>query len=432
MTSRPVKTDAVNLASALVLFAIGFSIVYFTLGNISPIAVSYGIIFITLFAVAHLLRDRILPHGNPYLLPLAAALTGLGLIEIFRIKPSLALTQSIWVFLGLGLYLLTVWKLKKYSEIASYKYICGILGIVFLLSSIVFGREVNGAKLWISVMGLSFQPSEISKILLIVFFAGYLSEKREMLSTGLRRLELPSMKHLGPLLLMWFASLLLLIFQKDLGTSLLFFGTFVVLLYIATGKEIYTIIGAVLFSAGTFACYEIFPHIRVRFEIWLNPWRSITGSGYQIVQSLFAIASGGLFGRGLGQGAFIVGKKLLLPAASTDFIFSALSEELGFIGSAGIVALYIFWVYRAFKIASTSEDEFGKLLAAGIATTIAIQSFVIIGGVTKLIPITGITLPLVSYGGSSIISNFVLIGLLEVISSQGKVKREKGAGAGFE
>lgn len=415
--------DFVGMALALAVFAIGLVNLQMNMGKLDGRLIGFAVVFAILFTAAHMAKRLLAPKSDRLILPLAALLCGVGLLEIYRLDGSLALSQSVWIFIGLAAYILVINFLKDYEILGSFKYIAGALGVLLLLSTMVFGREVNGAKLWLSFGGLNFQPSELSKILLLVFFAGYLDENKEILAQGFGRWQMPSLRHLGPLILMWAASLAILIFQRDLGSSLLFFGSFVAMVFIATDRPAYAGAGALLFSLGSFISYRLFSHLRVRWEIWLDPWKDPTGKGYQILQSLFALAAGGLFGTGLGAGRMIVGDKLLLPAASTDFIFSALAEEIGLVGIIALVAVYILLVYRAFKVATTAEDSFGRLLAAGIGSAIGLQFLVIVSGVIKLVPVTGITLPFISYGGSSILSNFILIGLLDAISAaRGRVK----------
>jgi cell division protein FtsW len=305
---------------------------------------------------------------------------------------------------------------KNYTRLKDYKYVFALVGLVLLIAPMLAGTEKYGARLWLNIGGVSFQPSEIAKILMVIFLAAYLEEKRELLAIANKKLLgiwLPPFKHFGPLLLMWLISLAILIFEKDLGSSLLFFGIFLSMIYIATGRRIYIISGIILFLLGATTCYYLFAHVQIRIDIWLNPWVDVAGKGYQIAQSLFAIASGDLAGTGLGRGF-----PTYIPAVHTDFIFSALAEEMGFMGGLAVITAYLLFICRGFRIALTSKDEFGKLLAAGLASAFALQVFIIIGGVTKLIPLTGITLPFMSYGGSSILANFVLLALFLAISQK--------------
>ena len=377
-----------------------------------------------LFLLFYFAVRWLLPDSDPLLVPLTSFLGGLGLIMIYRLKPELIASQVLWVALGVAAAILVCWLFKRYQVLQNYKYISATIGLILLLAPATqLGYERYGAKLWLKIGSLSFQPSEIAKILIIIFLAAYLNEKRELLATATRRvlgMWMPHFKYFGPLITMWLISLLILVYEKDLGSSLLFFGVFLAMIYIATERFIYVLSGSGLFLAGAYLCYRFYHHVQVRINIWLNPWRDPGGQGYQITQSLFAIASGGITGVGLS-----LGFPTKIPAVHTDFVFSAICEELGLIGGVAIIIAYLFFTYRGLKIALATSDGFGKLLAAGLATAFGLQSFVIIGGVTKLIPLTGVTLPFMSYGGSSILSNFILVGLLLVISNSEREEAEQ-------
>jgi cell division protein FtsW (lipid II flippase) len=302
-----------------------------------------------------------------------------------------------------------------------YTYTCGLLGLLLLILPLmpVIGSTVNGATLWVRVGSFTFQPGEAAKILLTVFFAGYLVMTRDSLAvvrTKVLGIGLPRARDLGPLLVAWGASLGVLIFQRDLGTSLLFFGLFVTMLYIATQRRTWLILGALLFLAGSAVSYVLFAHVRVRVQVWLDPFAYASDQGYQIVQSLYGFANGGLFGTGLGSGY-----PDLVPYANTDFVVAALGEELGLTGVFAILLLYALLIERGLRTAVAVKDPFGQLLAAGLTITLAIQVFVIIGGVTRLIPLTGLTTPFLSYGGSSLVANWVIIAILLVISHRSRV-----------
>jgi len=387
-----------------------------------------GILFL-LFLAAYLAYRLFLPEADYFLLPCVFFLVSLGTIMIYRLKPGLVWLQLLWV--GIGILALTftliLFGKKNYRFLENYKYICALIGIILLLSPVFFGKEIGGAKLWLRIGPISFQPAEIAKLFIIIFLAAYLKDKSELLSTATRKLRgisIPDPKHFGPLLVMWGISLAILVLEKDLGTSLLFFGVFLAMLYVATGRGAYVVAGTTLFIFGATACYKVFPHVQTRINIWLNPWSDIAGKGYQIVQSLFAIASGGLSGSGLS-----LGYPFHIPAVHTDFIFSAICEELGFLGGVAVILTYLLIVYRGLKIGLRTDDKFGKLLAVGLTSVFAIQSWVIMAGVTKLIPLTGITLPFMSYGGSSILSNFILLGFLLSISGNISSSNDKPGGA---
>ncbi len=405
------------LIPALVLTTLGFALVYTTKSSLLTwSSLLYGGVFLALFFVAHVGRRFLAPYADPYLLPVTALLSTLGILVIFRLDEQLARQQSLWLVVGLAAFLLTLVFVRRLEWLKEYRYIIGIAGILLLLFTAGFGREINGARLWVVMGPVRFQPAEFGKILLVIFFAAYLVDIREVLTVSTRRilgLPLPPLRYLAPLLTIWGLSMVLMIFMKDLGTSLLFFGALLALLYVATGRFFYVLVGLALFFAGAALLYYIFPHVQTRVDIWLDPWQDTSGRGYQIVQSLFALAAGGILGQGLGQGYLLLQSgNSIIPALETDFIFSAIAEELGLVGAVGIILLYLIFVGRGLRIAARARDDFSRLLAAGLTSIFGLQAFLILGGVIKLIPLTGITLPFVSYGGSSIVANFVLLALL--------------------
>jgi peptidoglycan glycosyltransferase len=307
---------------------------------------------------------------------------------------------------------------RHLRTLARYRYTFLLVGLVTLVLPLApgIGRQVNGSRLWVRVGPVNFQPGEVAKLLLVVFFAAYLIDKRELLATGTRRigpLRFPEPKYLGPLVVPWVASILVMVQEKDLGSSLLFFAVFVAMLYIATNRASYLLIGALLFLGGAAAGYEFFTHVHTRVTSWIDPWAHAHSSGYQLIQSLYSFGTGGFAGRGLG-----LGHPQLIPAASTDFIFAVIGEELGLLGTVAVIAAFLLIVGSAYRIAQHTRRPFDQLLAAGFATIIGLQTFVIIGGVTRLIPLTGITLPFVSYGGSSLVTSYILIALLLRISHE--------------
>ncbi len=381
-----------------------------------PIVAGAALIYALLYIASHFALRFFAPHADPLLLPLAALLTGLSLTMIYRLDLTLAWRQLAWIAVGNFILIGLVARFKNYRALANYKYLLGLTGLVLLFSTIRLGAGFLEPNLWWNLGPFSFQPSEIAKILIVIFFAAYLGEKRELLSVFTRKIgsvSVPDPKHLGPMLLFWLVSLGLLVIQKDIGASLLFFGLFLVMLYVATNRGLYVAIGSVLFVAGATFAARVFSHVATRIQIWLNPWSDPAGKSYQLVQSLFALGSGGIWGAGLGRGY-----PTLIPVVTTDFIFSAFGEEIGLVGVIAIITLYLAFVGRGLNIANKTADDFGKLLAVGLTAVFAIQTFVIIGGVTRLVPLTGITLPFMSYGGSSILSNFLLLGLLLIISNQ--------------
>ncbi len=421
--------ELVFLIPALILTTLGFALVYTQKSSaLSLTSLTYGALFLVLFLIAHIGRRFLAPEADPYLLPVTALLSTLGLVVLYRINESLALKQAMWLVVGLVAFLLVLVFVRDLEVLRRFRYPIGILGLLLLLLTAVLAREVNGARLWVDIGPVHFQPGELGKILLVAFFAAYLVDVREVLTVSTHRVlgvPLPPFRYLAPLLTIWALSMALMIFVKDLGTSLLFFGALLALLYVATGRLFYVLVGLVLFLAGATVLYFIFPHVQARIDVWLHPWRDPSGKGYQIVQSLFALAAGGLFGRGLGQGYLkFPSGKTIIPNLETDFIFSAIGEELGLVGAFGVILLYMIFVHRGFRIAVRARDDFSRLLTTGLVSIFALQAFLIVGGVIKLIPLTGITLPFVSYGGSSIVANFILLALL-LRTSDSVARKEK-------
>ena len=379
--------------------------------------------FVAVIAIAYLgaqlVALRFAPGADPVFLPAAAVLAGIGYAMVYRLDTALADNQFYWLMLGLALFCLTLIVVRDHRTLNAYGYTIGLVGIGFLLLPIVpgIGLTINGERLWVHLGRITFQPAEVAKVLIVIFLASYLDAKKELLATATRRIgpiRLPEPRYLGPLLFAWFVSLGVLFVENDLGSSLLFFGIFVVMLWVATSRGAYLGFGIVLFLAGAALGYALIPHVQDRVAIWLQALAPhyIHDLGYQLAQSEFALATGGILGTGLGQG-----HPGLIPNAATDFVFSAIGEELGLLGATAVLLLYVTLVGRGLKTALSREDSFSKLLATGLATAIALQTFVIVGGVTRLIPLTGITLPFVSYGGSSLITNFVLLALLLRISA---------------
>ena len=306
---------------------------------------------------------------------------------------------------------------RNYDRIFDYKYLLAIAAVFLNASTFTpLGYAVNGARLWVDLGPVNFQPSEFARIALVVFFAGYLAEKRDVMAATSRSflgIQLPAIKYFGPVALVWAASLGLLVFEKDLGSSLLFFAVPLLMLYAATGRTAYVLLGAVLFSLGSFVTFILFEHVQLRVQSWIDPWSDPDGTGFQILQSIFNIADGGLTGTGLGAGF-----SQTIPEVETDFIFSAIASELGLLGATAVLLAFLAFVYRGIKISLLASDESSKLLAFGLTAMFALQTLVIVGGVTKAIPVTGITLPFVSYGGSSVVGSFILTALLLVISEK--------------
>jgi cell division protein FtsW (lipid II flippase) len=328
--------------------------------------------------------------------------------------------QLVWTGIGLAVFVVVLLVVRHSRSLAAYMYTIALAGIVLLMLPAVpgIGSTINGERLWVRLGPVSFQPSELAKICLLVFFASYLVVKREVLSTVNRRLlgiALPRARDLGPVLVAWGASLAVLVVERDLGSSLLFFGLFISVLYIATERTSWLLLGLLLFLVGSWAAYESFAHVRERFEIWLHPFRYYSDQSYQLVQGLFGLASGGLLGSGLGRG-----HPALVPFSRTDFITAALGEELGVAGLMAVLLLFALLITRSLRAGLGTADPFGTLLAAGIGAALALQVFVVVGGVTALIPLTGLTLPFVSYGGSSLVANFAILALVMRVSDEGR------------
>ena len=384
-------------------------------------AVPYMALLSIFYVGAHIVMRRTASQADPLILPVAAILNALGLAAVYRLSPSeYGPAQITWTIVGIAFFVGTLLLVRDFEVLSRYKYILGFAGVALLLLPLApgIGATINGARLWVSLGPVSFQPGELAKVCLVIFFAAYLAERKELLAIASRRLlgmHFPDLKHFGPLLVMWGLSLAVMFFEKDLGSSLLFFSIFLVMLYVATARFIYVVIGLLMFAVGAYIGYQIFTHVQQRVQIWLdvfNP-RFIADEGYQLAQSLFALSTGGLFGTGLGQG-----RPDLIPAAHTDFIFAVIGEELGMMGTAGILLCFMLMVARGLRIAMQSRGDFGQLLALGLITIFGIQTIIILAGVTRLLPLTGITLPFMSYGGSSLISNFILIALLIRVSHQ--------------
>lgn len=363
------------------------------------------------FLAAHLATRRFAPAADAALLPIVFVLSGMGLAFVARLDPELAASQVVWLFVGVASLIVTLITVPNLERLARYKYTIMIAGLVLLVAPALIGVEVNGAKLWIRFAGLSLQPGELAKIAIIVFLAAYLSEHREMLSVSTRKIfgvfSMPEPRTLGPLVLMWAASLFVLVFERDLGSSLLLFGIFLTMIYAATGRAGYVVVGLGLFSSGAVVAWRLFSHVQDRVAIWLDPFADASGRGYQLVQSLFSLAAGRVIGTGIGEG--LPGR---IPFVETDFIFSAIGEELGLLGAAAVIVCYLILALRGLSTAAQAKSDMAALTAVGLVASIGLQTFVIIGGVTRLIPLTGVTLPFVSYGGSSLLSTFIALGLL--------------------
>ncbi|RME50814.1 MAG: FtsW/RodA/SpoVE family cell cycle protein [Caldilineae bacterium] len=371
------------------------------------------------FGLATYLLRRRLPLADPYLLPLVSLLAGLGLLMVARLAPRFLLRQTVWLAVSTVALLAVTLVPRNLAWLRRYKYTWLLAGLALLATTLVFGVNPSGAgaRLWLGAGGVYFQPSEPLKILLVVFLAVYLSDRRRPLievEARLGRLRLPHPAYLGPMLTMWGFSILLLFWQRDLGAALLFFCTFLAMLYAAVGRAQYVLVGLGLLLAAGVIGYRAFDYVALRIEGWWNPWLDPAGRSFQIVQSLLAFAEGGWFGQGLGQGL-----PTAIPVVHTDFVFAAVAEEYGLLGALGVLLAFGLIVHRAFQIALRCETHFRQLLATGLGFLIGLQTLVIAAGALKLIPLTGVTLPFVSYGGSSLLTSFVMVGLLLFMSAQG-------------
>jgi len=435
--------ELLALVPVAALITAGFAAVFITRSNaVSDVSLTYGAYFLGLCFAAHLFLRVRLPNADPYLFPLCALLAAIGLVVIYRIDDKLAFDQASVFVLGLAVFCLTILFLRDYTVLERYRYLIATAGILLLLAPRLF-HPVNGAYLSIDVGPVSFQTSEFAKLCIVVFLASYLAEKRELLSVAARRiagLTIPPLKHFGPLLVVWGAAMLMVIFIRDLGASLMFFGAFLALLYVATGRFSYVLAGLIMFGVGAYVLGTHIQHVHDRFEIWQHPFarNGPVGAG-QIQQSLFEQADGGLFGQGLGESLLKLPGPFaphcsqpfpdcgsILPAPHTDFIYAVITGELGLFGACGVIVIYALIAARGFKTAVMAPDGFSKLLAAGLTTIFALQAFVIIGGVTKVIPLTGVTLPFVSFGGSSVVANMILLALLLLVSDRARRPREVG------
>ncbi|MFP4635250.1 MAG: FtsW/RodA/SpoVE family cell cycle protein [Nitriliruptoraceae bacterium] len=418
--------EARLLAGAVVITAFAATLLAWSQSpEVPPAAIVTGLVLAITAVAAHLAVRTAAPYADPTLLPIAMLLNGLGLVFVRRVDlasgSSLAAAQTVWTMVAVGLLCATVLFVRRISGLARLQYTFGLLTLVLLLLPLVPGLTagiINGAQLWIDVFGMRIQPGEIAKLTLVVFLAAYLERNRALLSVATQRIGpvlLPAARHLAPLFVAVMLALVIMAGLRDLGSALLFFGTFVALLYVATGRLAYPAVGAAFFGLGAFIVYQLFGHVRTRVEIWLDPWADVTDAGYQVAQGLFAIGTGGLTGTGLGQG-----RPQDVPFSATDAIFTIIGEELGLLGATAVLLLFMILVVRGYRIAQTATDEFSTLLATGLTTLLAFQTFVIIGGVTRLVPLTGITLPFISYGGSSLLSNYLLVALLLRISDDSR------------
>ena len=411
MSRRNTELLLLIIAAPIVIVLFG-SLVVANGGELSVNTLGVPIGIFAAFVGAHIALRRFAENTDPAILPLTFALSGIGIAYVTRLAPDLAVRQVVWLFLGIACMVGVLILLRKIDKVANYKYTLIVIGVLLLLSPLlpVLGTEIYGSRIWLSLAGFSFQPGEIAKIFIVLFLAAYLAQNREMLSiftVRLGPLRLPDLRTIMPLLIMWGISMVIVIFEKDLGSALVVFLVFLVMLYVATGKSSYVVIGFILAAAGGTAAFLLYSHVQVRIDTWLNPFADPTGTGYQLVQSLYSLADGGMIGVGVGQGM-----AEQIPIVESDFIFSAIAEELGLLGAVGVLLLFVMFAIRGLVIAARAKSDVSALIAVGLTSIIVLQAFIIVGGVTRLIPLTGLTLPFISQGGSSLLSSFIIVGLL--------------------
>ncbi len=430
--------ELLGLIPASLLVTAGFAGVFIqrssTLSTVSfsyGASLTYGAIFLGLCLAAHVFIRMTLRHADPYLFPLAALLASFGLVEIYRINTTLARQQAQWFVLGLVLFAATIFFFRDYRRLERYRYtiVAGSLFMLMLPRLPGIGYQANGAYLGIHIPGLFvFQPSEFAKIGLVIFLASYLRDTRQVLVMGARRIlgvTIPPIKHFGPVLVIWGVAMLILIVLHDIGSSLMFYGGLLAVLYVATNRVSFVVVGLIAFALGAWYLGTHIAHVHARVETWLHPfdprlYHAPLGS-YQIANAMFAQSAGGMFGQGFGQAALALPNgNPLLPASQTDMIYAVITDELGLFGACALLVGYLMFVARGFKTALLARDSFSTLLAAGLSAMFALQVFVIVGGVTRVIPLTGVTLPFISYGGSSIVANFVLLALLLLVSDRSR------------
>jgi cell division protein FtsW (lipid II flippase) len=427
--------ELLGLVPASLLVTAGFAGVFIQRSNaLSNVSLTYGAIFLGLCVAGHIFIRATLPHADPYLFPLVALLASFGIVMIYRIDSTLARQQAQWFVLGLVLFAVTVVVFRNYRKLEQYRYLIvfASTGLLLLPRLPGLGYQANGAYLGVRIPGVFvFQPTEFAKIGFVIFLASYLRDTRQVMIQGARRIlgiTIPPIKYFGPVLVIWGLAMVIMILLHDIGSSLMFYGALLAVLYVATNRLSFVTVGVIAFALGAWYLGSHIPHIHDRVEAWLHPFNPAlynrVGGSYQVANSLFAQAAGGFFGQGFGQGTLTIPgfhtPHYLLPAPQTDMIYAVITDELGLFGGAAVLLAYLLFVARGFKIAMLARDSFSTLLAAGLSAVFALQVFVIVGGVTRVIPLTGVTLPFISYGGSSIVANFVLVALLLLVSDRAR------------
>ncbi len=434
------STELRLLVPLLVLVPLGFAVTHIAMTNeLDPGPLGLAIAYVAVVLAAHLVLVALGHRGDQLLLPLAATIGGVGLVMLNRLPQDLtgmnlfgtqigmAGTQLTWFVVGLVAMVAIAVGFRDDGLLRHYKYTWAAAGAALLVITFLFGAEVNGARLWLHLGPIGFQPGEAIKIVLVIFIAGYLGENRALLAGAHRRIgpvKIPPLPYFLPMLAIFGIVMGIVVISNDLGTALLFYGIFLTMLFVATGRRSYVLVGLILFLAGSFVAYQLFGHVRIRVDNWINPWADPSGTGYQTVQAIYAFGRGGLFGEGLGQGLPLIAGHLPIPAVQTDFIFTAIAEELGLVGAFALLALMAALVFRGLRVAILARDDFSSLLAVGLTTSIGLQTLIIVAGNAKLIPLTGITFPFVSYGGSSLLASFVVLGLLLAISHRSTVEAD--------
>jgi cell division protein FtsW (lipid II flippase) len=425
------------LLPILLLVPLGFIVTHIALsGTFEPGPLGLAIGYVVLFVGAHIVLVAAGHRGDQLLLPAVGAMGAVGLVMLNRLPQDLAgtrgfglelgmaATQLLWFGVGIVAMLAIAIGLRDHGILRHYKYSWAAIGILLLGATLFLGYEVNGARLWIDLGPVSVQPGEFLKIVLVIFLAGYLAETRTLLTSARLRIgfvSIPPLPYFLPMLVLFAAVMLIVVRLNDLGTALLFFGIFLTMLFVATGRRSYVLIGLLLFVAGAFVAYQLFGHVQARVNVWIDPFADPLGAGFQPVRAIYAFGRGGIFGEGLGQGLVTLGGGLTIPFVHTDFIFTAVAEELGLLGAFAVLGFAAVLVFRGLRIAALARDDFGGLLAVGLTASLGLQTLIIVGGNTKLIPLTGITLPFVSYGGSSVLASFIMVGLLLAVSHRSAI-----------
>ena len=432
------------LVPILLLVPLGFVVTHIALsGTVEAGPLELAIGYVAIILAAHIVLVLAGHRGDQLLLPGVAAMGAIGLVMLNRLPQDLAgtsalgvelgmaATQLLWFGVGVAAMLALAIGLRDDRILRHYKYSWAAIGIGLLAATLLIGYEVNGARLWIDLGPVSVQPGEFLKIVLVVFIAAYLAETRTLLTSARMRigfLSVPPLPYFLPMIALFAVVMLIVVRLNDLGTALLFFGTFLTMLFVATGRRSYVLIGLLLFLAGAFVAYQLFGHVQARIDVWLDPFADPLGAGFQPVRAIYALGRGGVFGEGLGQGLVTLGGSLTIPFVHTDFIFTAIAEELGLLGAFALLGFTAIVVFRGLRIAALARDDFSGLLAVGLTASLGLQALIIIAGNTKLVPLTGITLPFVSYGGSSILASFIMVGLLLSISHRTARGDEEAAG----